>query len=102
MCHDVRNRHAQRRCQEPGSDGTGEALRDHSRHVLMEAAALRELETAKRNLAVGSPEFAEIAAEITRRAKALYRRAAEQQRVGESGQAADTTIEDMDPRSPSV
>ena len=77
-------------------------LSEYSRQLLEGVAALHRLEARKRRLDIGSPEFEEVAAEITHRAQEIYLLAAEQQRTGAYVAKSDMTIEDIDPRSPTV
>jgi len=73
-------------------------LRDISTQLLSEIEALRELEREARKVAMGTPEFRQLSAEIAARSRKVFHLATEQADVAQDLPAQDATIEDLEKR----
>ena len=73
-------------------------LRDISTRLLSEIDAIRELEREARKVAMGTPEFRQLSAEIAARSRNVFHLANEQAEVAQELPPQDETIEDLEKR----
>jgi hypothetical protein len=84
--------------QDDQDEAATRRLRNDSDGFLDAIRELHELEERKRTQEISSPEFHEIAREITERSRDIFRRAAVQQRDGATVSAPQgTTVDEVSP-----
>ncbi len=74
----------------------GRALRDVSRRLLDQIEEIRHLELQARTLAIGTPEFERVSAQITARSREIFGLAGEQEQAAAALSPRDVTIEQLD------
>jgi hypothetical protein len=77
-------------------DDKKRALSDRSNEILEEIEELRELEDSKRTVPISTPGFHRLAERITEQSRRIFRMANDQERLGDSTETGDVSINDVD------